>query len=100
MTRHLALLAPLAIAACAAGGTEFPPLGIPGQPGQPSAADTCGAAAYAAFLDQPRAALNGVSLPPGTRVILPGDAVTQDYVETRLNFEIDGNVEISRIYCG
>ena len=47
-----------------------------------------------------RAGEGASALPEGSRVILPGDAVTQDFVDTRLNVVIDGNASVERLYCG
>lgn len=85
------LLLPLLAAGCVAPGTKFPPVGI---------ADRCGATQFASLAGQPRSALDGIVLPEGARVILVGEPVTLDYREDRLNFEIDGNAAISRVFCG
>ncbi len=34
------------------------------------------------------------------RIIRPGDVVTQDYNENRLNLELDGADRLARAYCG
>jgi hypothetical protein len=34
------------------------------------------------------------------RVIAPGQAMTQDYSETRLNLDTDANEKLVRVTCG
>jgi hypothetical protein len=63
-------------------------------------ADACGAAAMQEFAGQRVDALNDVDLPEGTRVLFPGMAATMDFRPDRLNFEIDGSDQITRVYCG
>ncbi len=61
--------------------------------------DPCGAKGYSSLLGSPLAA---VTLPAdlNDRVIRPGDAVTQDYVESRLNLELDESGTIIGLSCG
>ena len=97
MTRVFLLLA-LALSACA-------PLALPPQAGvEPGpampAADTCGAGPYAGLIGQPATALERVLILRQVRVIRPGDAVTMDFREDRINFLIDGSERIARITCG
>ena len=79
----LAVLAVLALTGCAAG----------------EAKDTCGAEGYQSLVGSPLAA---VTLPASlnSRIIRPGDLVTQDYAEDRINFELDEEGRITRISCG
>jgi Peptidase inhibitor I78 family len=60
----------------------------------------CGASALAAFVGQPVAALQAAGLSIGARVIRPGDAITEDYSDTRLNVDLDAADTITRIWCG
>lgn len=73
------------------------------QPEPPTApatvADSCQAARFQGLVGQPRAVLDSMKLPPGTRVIGPKDAVTMDLRPDRLNFEIDGKAAIAKIGC-
>lgn len=64
-----------------------------------AADDACGAGGYQSLVGQPLAA---VTMPASlkSRVIQPGDLVTQDYVEDRLNIELDGQGTITRVFCG
>lgn len=99
--RHILLPLPLIalLAACEVQGTGLPPLGVPET--EPVAVeDTCGAARYASLVGQPKTVVDRMTFPAGTRVILPGTAVTMDFREERLNVLIDGNAVVERVYCG
>lgn len=63
------------------------------------AKDTCGAQGYQSLVGSPLAA---VTLPASlnSRIIQPGDLVTQDYAEDRINFELDEQGRITRVSCG
>jgi hypothetical protein len=87
------------LTACEVQGTGLPPLGVP-EPEPAAAEDTCGAARYASLVGQPMAVVDRTTFPAGTRVILPGTAVTMDFREERLNVLIDGNAAVERVYCG
>ena len=63
-------------------------------------ADTCQGAQYAPLLDQDQTALERVLIMRQIRIIRPGDMVTMDYRAERINFAIDEQGKISRIYCG
>lgn len=99
----LALLAPLALGACVI------PVPVPNDtPGAVEVipADTCGARGLGRFVGGPAGAVEGVRLvgadgqPAVVRVIRPGDAVTMDFREDRVNVEVDAAGAVSRIYCG
>ncbi|MXU64910.1 hypothetical protein GSH16_05595 [Rhodobacteraceae bacterium KN286] len=62
--------------------------------------DECGAAAFAELVGQPRSALEGQTLPEGTRVAGPTDAVTSDFNPTRLNITTDADDVIVKVECG
>jgi len=62
--------------------------------------DTCGAAGFAGLLGQSGAIADMLNLDQPTRIILPGDLVTTDLQVARINFEIDANFAIARIWCG
>lgn len=86
------MLAPLcALAACA----EAPPPASAPQPGT----DSCNAASFRGLVGQPREVLDRMTLPAGTRIIGPRDAVTMDFSPGRLNFEIGENGRIAKIGC-
>lgn len=58
----------------------------------------CPAPAFQEFVGQPYA--NTKIEWPDLRIIRPGDAVTKDYVENRLNVDLDAAEVITRIWCG
>jgi hypothetical protein len=91
----------LALAACAPQGPGTPGAAPPAGPALPDpGADSCGAAARAALIGQPATALERVYILGPVRVIRPGDAVTMDFVERRINFDLDAADRIVRIFCG
>lgn len=87
--KHAVLILALAAAGCAAP----PPPPLDGD------ADACGAAALQDRIGLGRTALTD-PLPPGTRIIPPGTAVTQDFRPDRLNIDVDAGGRITRIWCG
>ena len=87
------------LASCEVQGTDLPPIGLP--EAEPVAVtDTCGAARFAGLVGQPMQVVDRTTFPTGTRIILPGTAVTMDFREERLNVLIDGNAAVERVYCG
>jgi Peptidase inhibitor I78 family len=94
--RVVLLLLPL-LAACAAPMAPAPP---PGPPLPAPAEDTCNATARAALIGQPATALERVYILGQVRIIRPGEAVTMDFSETRINFDLDATDRIARIFCG
>ncbi|MBV7407571.1 I78 family peptidase inhibitor [Maritimibacter sp. DP1N21-5] len=88
--RALALTALVALAACGDGyRVDRDPTGQLG---------VCPAPAFQQFVGQPYA--NARFDWPELRVIRPGDAVTRDYREGRLNIDLDAGSRITRIWCG
>ena len=65
----------------------------------PGGDDPCGARQYRSLVGAPVAA---VTLPTGLdlRIVGPDDAVTMDYVETRLNLRTDAEGVILAVTCG
>ncbi len=95
--RRIALLLPMAFAACVE--VESPPdPGIIEPPMPPVGA--CGAPELQGLVGQPASVLETMKFGTDTRVIHPGMAVTMDYREDRLNIEIDQEKMISRVSCG
>ena len=89
MTRFLAALPLLALAAC------VEPVTAPVEPDR----DNCNASALQGLVGQPKSVLTTMLLPAGTRVINPGDAVTMDFRPDRMNVEIGTNGRIEKIGC-
>ncbi|MDP3339485.1 I78 family peptidase inhibitor [Frigidibacter sp.] len=91
--RHIAGgAALLLLAACVTeGGTGAGP--APGT-------DDCGAAGLQQLVGQPASRLETMRFSQPLRVINPGQMVTMDYSESRLNIAIDESGRISRVYCG
>lgn len=87
----------LAFAAC---DTLPEPVSVPILPIPPAAQDTCGAAENAGLVGQDATALERVLLMGQVRIIRPGQAVTQDFRPTRINFNIDASNRIASISCG
>lgn len=85
----------LALAAC---DVTPPPADAPAMP--PADQDTCGAAPYATLIGQRDTALERVLILRQVRVIRPGQAITMDFRPERINFVIDEQSLIARIYCG
>ncbi|NBZ86687.1 I78 family peptidase inhibitor [Stagnihabitans tardus] len=86
--RRLILALPL-LASCAPAPSTwvlYPPTG-----------KDCGAASLQSLLGQPLSALGPQE---NLRVIRPGDAVTEDFSESRLNVSLDSGDRIIALTCG
>ncbi len=88
----LAAAAALALTACEP---------VPPTSGQPALElpQECGAEGYQGLVSQPRAVLDVMKFPLGTRVIGPDDAVTADYRPDRLNIEYGRTGLIEKVSC-
>lgn len=95
MTRTLLALPALAFLSLAA----CQPVVVPPDPGE-GTGDACGASGLQSLLGQPATVISAMVLTNPYRVIRPGEAVTMDFLPTRINFELDGAGRIVRIYCG
>lgn len=106
------LAACLALAACQPSGGPAPSGGVPQLP-QPSSggsvlpsggpfayAASCPARDLAALVGKPESTARGITYQGPVRIIHPGDAVTKDYIATRLNVDIDAGGRIARLSCG
>lgn len=60
----------------------------------------CDAAEWQEFVGQPVHGLETATWEQPVRFIRPMTPITEDYSEERLNFDIDANEKISRIWCG
>lgn len=78
----------LALGACAHGVSDVPVEGA------------CGASALQELVGRDMSALAAMTFPDTTRFISPGDAITMDFSPSRLNFDLDENGVITRIWCG
>ena len=70
------------------------------EPAPGPAPTACGAPALQGLVGQDAAVLHAMTFAVQVRIIRPGDMVTEDYSEQRLNIEVDANEKISRVYCG
>ena len=59
----------------------------------------CQAPAYQPLLGQSQSVLGGMLFAGPYRIIRPGDVVTADLIENRVNFELDGAGRIAAIRC-
>ena len=87
--RHIAGgAALLLLAACVAEGGPEP------------VAEACGASGLQVLVGQPASRLETMRFSQPLRVINPGQMVTMDYIEARLNISVDEAGRISRVSCG
>ncbi len=86
--KRLSLL--LLLAACAPARPSLPP----------TIADTCGARDYGNLIGQDVTALEKVLILGPVRVVRPGDMVTMDFREDRINFGIGTDDKIVEVSCG
>lgn len=98
MRQRNILAAPLALfligcAAPQATGPKLPPI-------PDAATDTCAARPYADLVGQDATALERVLIMRQIRLIRPGQPVTADYSESRINFDIGPDNRIQSIHCG
>ena len=70
------------------------------QPAPKPAPTTCAAPRLQGLLGQSATKLQAMRFASQVRIIRRGTAVTMDYLENRLNIEIDADENISRVYCG
>lgn len=66
----------------------------------PDLTDACGASGFAGLVGQSGEIAEMLELEQTTRVIRPGTIVTRDYRLDRINFDIDDEGTITRVYCG
>lgn len=92
--KKLALFPILFVAACETA--TLPPADVVPPVGE----DSCGAAEHAALIGQNATALERVLIMRPVRVIRPGMAITMDYSQDRINFDIGEDGNIRRIWCG
>ncbi len=88
----------LGLAGCAAlteGGGET----AGGAPAAAAGGD-CGAAGLQELVGTSVGTLDPATLPEPRRIIFPGQAVTMDLLEERLNVEIGTDDRVARVFCG
>jgi hypothetical protein len=103
--RRALLLLPLTLAACGAANGPTTPKANPSTTASEAIPELCGAGKLGSYLGSPStrevlAAIGKVAGERRIRVIRPGDAVTMDYSETRLNVEIGEDGRIKQFRCG
>jgi hypothetical protein len=97
-----ALATLLLLAGCAGPGG---PCNIPAQPVSRPDTDECGAAALSRYLNvtpsgEMKTAIATAAGDHPIRYIAPGDAVTMDFVPSRLNADLGDDGRITRFRCG
>ena len=84
----------LVLAACAPLPSE-PPAPSPG------GAAACNPEALSSeFVGQDASVIFATTFTAPIRIIRPGDAVTEDFNPARINFVLDANERVTRVYCG
>jgi hypothetical protein len=63
-------------------------------------ADSCGAAGFQSLVGKAESDFAAITFPGPVRMIRPGQPVTMDFREDRLNVEFDKNGRVARIFCG
>lgn len=105
MTRLIYLL-PALLMACAPVPDVIDPIPLDAEVEVPSSSgleerlpDTCKLADFQGFVGQP---ISSVVLPveANTRVVEPGEILSQIYVADRVNFYVDEEGVITRVICG
>ena len=102
MGRGMTLATLLLLAGCAGPSG---PCNIPATPAAPPATDECGAAGLSRYLNvtpsgEMKSAIASAAGDHPIRYIAPGDAVTMDFIPSRLNAELGDDGRITRFRCG
>ncbi|MDB5724104.1 MAG: hypothetical protein JWQ16_858 [Novosphingobium sp.] len=102
IARASTFVALLLVAGCAGPAG---PCNIPAEPALPPAADECGAAGLSRYLNvvpsgDMKSAIASAIGDRTIRYIAPGDAVTMDFVASRVNAELGDDGRITRFRCG
>lgn len=92
--RWAALILIFALAACAPVYVDDP------MPTMPLDQASCGADDMQHLVGLPDDILERMRLKPPARILRPGKAATMDYIEERLNIDIDKDGVITNVYCG
>jgi hypothetical protein len=83
----------------------FVPVPVPnGTPGSVvvDPGDSCGARGLQQFVGQHRSVVAATTIqgPSAVRVIAPGDAVTEEFMPTRVNIRTDASGKVVAVDCG
>ena len=92
--RRLLLCLPLI--ACTATQPVAPPV----DPVPDAGADSCNARQYANLIGADRDTLEKTLILQPVRIITPGQAVTTDFLETRLNIALNASERVIKLSCG
>lgn len=92
----LALVLAAGLSACVYAEPGVPIGPLPPEP----APDACGASELQFLVGQNQRVLQTMRFSQPTRIIGPGQAVTMDYLEFRLNISYDRAGRIDRVFCG
>lgn len=90
----------LVLAGCAVVDSPAAPRSVEAPAVPVAQDDTCAAAPYADLIGQPGTALERVLILRPIRILRPDTPVTQEIMARRINFVIDRDDRITRIFCG
>ncbi len=65
-----------------------------------SGAQTCKASKYRFMIGKQARALETLTIPQPTRLILPNSTITEDYSNIRINFSVGKDGKIVKVWCG
>lgn len=88
----------IGLAACSQTGGEVPPASSAPVPVEPSPGQTCNTS-LVDKIGEPVASA-GVPNNRNFRIVQPNSIITQDFVETRTNIELNEDGTIKSVYCG
>lgn len=94
--KRVFIFAALCLVASCAPRPETPAI----SPLSVSVGDKCGASSYEYLTGQDATALERVYILGQVRMIRPGTPVTRDLRPDRLNFDVDRQGRITRVFCG
>jgi hypothetical protein len=88
--------------AASGGGDGTAPSSPVTGPGAPVTPVICRVGDFASFKGQPESVLAATTFPRGlaVRIVKPGQPVTMDFSESRVNFLLDAQNRIDEITCG
>lgn len=66
----------------------------------PSVSDPCGAPNQVALIGQSAAVIPDAAPGQSRRIIRPGDSVTEEFSDRRINYHLDAADRVVRITCG